>query len=201
MGTEPTTAEFVLDRREVLPRLVGDTDQYLVVTGLGGTARDMTAISGRGANVYTLGGAMGAACMVGLGLALARPDRRILVVTGDGELLMNVGSLATIAVLAPGNLSIVCVDNGHYGETGFQASHTARGVDLEQMARGAGFKNTATVAQESDVDAAAVVLKGDGPSFVLVRVAPIPSPPVKRELDPAAARVHFRDALARQDQP
>src|SRR4029450_1266417 len=85
-----------------------------------------------------IGGALGGACMIGLGLALAQRDRRVLVVTGDGELLMNVGALATIALLNPPNLSIVCVDNGHYGETGCQKSHTSLGPDLEQMAQGAG---------------------------------------------------------------
>ena len=78
---------------------------------------------------------MGAACMMGFGLALARPDKHVLVVTGDGELLMNLGSLANIAVFNPSNLSIVCVDNGHYGETGYQKSHTSLGVDLERSRR------------------------------------------------------------------
>ncbi len=81
-----------------------------------------------------MAGAMGGACMIGLGLALARPDKRVLVVTGDGELLMNVGALATIAVINPPNLAILCVDNGHYGETGYQKSHTSLGVDLEKIA-------------------------------------------------------------------
>ena len=80
--------------------------------------------------------------MMGLGLALARPDKRVLVVTGDGELLMNLGALATIAVINPPNLAILCVDNGHYGETGWQKSHTSLGVDLEKIAIGAGIKRT-----------------------------------------------------------
>src|SRR5205085_9255335 len=97
-------------------------------------------------HIYSMAAAMGGACMMGLGLALARPDKRVLVVTGDGELLMNLGSLAAIAVMNPANLAIVCVDNGHYGETGYQKSHTSLGVDLEKIAAGAGIKHTCTVA-------------------------------------------------------
>src|SRR6266496_5970264 len=93
-----------------------------------------------------MAGAMGGACMIGLGLALARPDKRVLVATGDGELLMNLGALATIAILNPANLAIVCVDNGHYGETGYQKSHTSLGVDLEKIAAGSGIRRTRTVA-------------------------------------------------------
>ena len=96
---------------------------------------------------------MGAACMIGLGLALAQPKKQVLVVTGDGDLLMNVGALATIAVMNPPNLAIVCVDNGHYGETGWQKSHTSLGVDLEKMAIGAGIKRTMTASQEVDLAA------------------------------------------------
>src|SRR5947209_4168537 len=110
-------AAFVLERSEAVPALIGRHEDFLIVTGLGGTACDVGAVTGDSAHVYSLAGAMGAACMIGLGLALARTDKRVLVVTGDGELLMNVGALATIAVMDPANLAILCVDNGHYGET------------------------------------------------------------------------------------
>jgi len=130
----PAAPRFVLDRREAVPALIGRHEDFLIVTGLAGTARDVAALTCDGAHTYTMAGAMGGACMIGLGLALARRDRRVLVVTGDGELLMNVGALATIAVMNPPNLAIVCVDNGHYGETGYQQSHTSLGVDLEKIA-------------------------------------------------------------------
>ena len=143
----------MLERSEAVPALIGRHEDFLFIAGLGGTARDVGAVTGDSAHVYSLGGAMGAACMMGLGLALARPDKRVLVVTGDGELLMNVGALATIAVINPPNLAIVCVDNGHYGETGWQKSHTSLGVDLEKMAIGAGIKRTCTVAAEADIAA------------------------------------------------
>jgi phosphonopyruvate decarboxylase len=144
-----------------------------------------------------MAGAMGAACAMGLGLALARPDKRVLVVTGDGELLMNVGTLATIAVLNPPNLSIVCVDNGHYGETGYQKSHTSLGVDLEKMAIGAGIQRTRTVNTEAEIaDGARLLREGNGTSFVLLRVKPTDPPSFKRDLDPATSRTRFKAALA-----
>ena len=124
-----------------------------------------------------MAGAMGGACMIGLGLALARRDKRVLVVTGDGELLMNIGSLATIAVMNPPNLSVVCVDNGHYGETGYQKSHTSLGVDLEKIAAGSGIKRTLTIEKEAEIAAGArMIREGNGASFVLLRVKPTEPP-------------------------
>ncbi len=188
--------EFVLDRRQAVPALVGRHEDFLFVAGLAGTSRDVAALTNDGAHVYTMAGAMGGACMIGLGLALARPDRRVLVVTGDGELLMNLGSLATIAVLNPPNLSIICVDNGHYGETGYQKSHTSLGVDLEKIAAGSGIKRTLAVGQESEIAAGArLIREGNGTAFVLLRVKPTEPPAYKRNLDPAECRVRFRAAL------
>ncbi len=120
----------------------------------------------------------------------------MLVATGDGELLMNVGALATIAVLNPPNLAIVCVDNGHYGETGYQKSHTSLGVDLEKIAAGSGIRRTRTVSSESDLaDGTRLLREGNGTAFVVLRVKPDDPPPYKRNLDPAACRIRFRSAL------
>src|SRR5580692_7245307 len=152
-------AGFVLDRCEAVPALIGRAEDFLIVTGLAGTARDIAALTHDSAQIYTMAGAMGGAVMIGLGVALARPERRVLVATGDGELLMNVGALATIAVMNPPNLAILCVDNGHYGETGYQKSHTSLGADLEKIASGAGIRLTRTVEQEADMDAAARLLR------------------------------------------
>jgi phosphonopyruvate decarboxylase len=130
--------------------------------------------------------------LIGFGLALARPDKRVLVVTGDGELLMNLGSLASIAVP---NLSILCVDNGHYGETGYQKSHTSLGVDLERIAAGSGIKRTLTVEREPDIPAGArLIREGNGTAFVLLRVKPTEPPAYKRDFDLARCRVRFRAA-------
>ena len=133
---------YTLDRITAVPAIIGEQKDFLFIGGLAGTAKDLASLTDDGPNYYGLAGAMGAAVMMGLGLALARPEKKVLVATGDGELLMNVGALATVGVLNPPNLSILCVDNGHYGETGYQKSHTCRGVDLEQMAIGAGIRLT-----------------------------------------------------------
>lgn len=188
--------EFNLDRNEAVPALVGRHEDFLVVAGLAGTARDLTFLSDDAPHVFALAGAMGAATPMGLGLALARPDRRVLVVTGDGELLMNVGSLATAAVVNPPNLAIVCVDNGHYGETGYQKSHTSLGVDLAQMAVGAGIRTTRTITRAQEIpEASRLIREGNGTSFVLMRVRPNESPPHKRDLDPTTEKIRFRSAL------
>ena len=193
--TQPAE-DFVLDRCQAVPALIGRHEDFLIVTGLAGTAKDVAALTEDGPHVFTMAGAMGAAAMTGFGLALAQPDRRVLVVTGDGELLMNVGALAAIAVENPPNLSIVCVDNGHYGETGYQKSHTSRGVDLERMAVGAGIKATRTVTREAQIpDAARLIRETNGTAFVCLRVRPTNPPSYRRLLDPAACRNRFRTAL------
>lgn len=190
------TDDFVLDRREVVPALVGRHEDFLIVTGLAGTARDIAALTDDASHVYTMAGAMGAAAMMGFGLALAQPQRRVLVVTGDGELLMNVGALATIGVRNPPNLSIVCVDNGHYGETGYQKSHTSLGVDLEQMAIGAGIKATRTVTRDEQIaDASRLIRETNGTAFVCLRVNAGDPPSYRRLMDPAACRNRFKSAL------
>ena len=186
----------VLDRGEAVPKLIGRHEDFLIVTGLGGTAHDVGSVTGDKAHVFSLGGAMGAACMIGLGLALAQPKKQVLVVTGDGDLLMNLGSLANIAVMNPPNLAVVCVDNGHYGETGWQKSHTSLGVDLEKIAIGAGIKRTMTVAQEPDLaQGSRFIREGNGAGFVLLRVKPTEPPHFKRNFDAAYCRDRFKRAL------
>jgi len=189
-------AKYLLDRREALPALLGRHEDFLIVAGLSGTSRDIAALTRNGPHAYIMLGAMGGACMIGLGLALARPDRRVLVVTGDGELLMNVSALATIAVMNPPNLAIVCVDNGHYGETGYQKSHTSLGTDLAMIAGGAGIKLIRTIEQQADIAAgASLIREANATAFVLLRVKPTEPPPDQRVLDPALGRLRFRAAL------
>ncbi len=185
-----------LDRVDAVPALIGRHEDFLIVTGLAGTAKDVAALTDDGDHIYTLAGAMGAAAMMGFGLALAQTERRVLVVTGDGELLMNVGALATIGVVNPANLSIVCVDNGHYGETGYQKSHTSLGVDLEKMANGAGISATRTITRGDQIaDASKFIRETNGTAFVCLRVKATNPPTYRRLLDPAACRSRFRRAL------
>jgi phosphonopyruvate decarboxylase len=186
----------VLDRCEAVPKLIGHPQDFLIIAALAGTAKDTAHLCEPHANYYACAGVMGGATAMGLGLALAQPTRRVLVMTGDGDLLMNVGSLATVAVMHPPNLSIVCVDNGHYGETGYQKSHTALGVDLAAMAVGAGIKAVCTVAQEADIaPAAALIRQMDDTAFVLLKVKPTDPPKIRRPLDATWTKYRFRQAL------
>ncbi|MEO8651063.1 MAG: thiamine pyrophosphate-dependent enzyme [Hyphomicrobiaceae bacterium] len=191
--TAKTAPKYELDRIDAVPKIIGKPGDTLFVAGLAGTSKDLAHITNDGPNFYGMAGAMGAAVSMALGLALARPDKKVVVATGDGELLMNIGALATVSVMNPPNLSILCVDNGHYGETGYQLSHTSLGVDLEQMAIGAGIKSTMTVESEDQIAAGARMLReSNGTCFVLLRVKPTDPLKFKRDLDPAATRVRFR---------
>jgi thiamine pyrophosphate-dependent acetolactate synthase large subunit-like protein len=140
-----------LDRRDVVHRLLADRDRLLVVSGLGSPSYDVMA-AGDHHNNYYLWAAMGSAATVGLGLATARPDYSVLVVTGDGEALMGFGALATIALRNPANLTIAVLDNGHYGETGMQESHAGRGICLDRVAASCGFSWTAEIRDMVGVD-------------------------------------------------
>ncbi len=198
-ATPPTT---LLDRKLAVPALTGEHRDFLIISGLAGSARDMQAITGGAGNAFLLAGAMGGAVMMGLGLALARPSHRVLVVTGDGELLMNLGALGTVAAKQPGNLHIVCVDNAAYGETGNQAGHTASAVDLRALAAAAGIAHTMAVRAPADIgDAARLLRAARGPSFVVLRVSDAPPPAVSRSLDAAARRHAFRRCLGLEAAP
>lgn len=130
-----------VDRREFVAKLLAAAPESLVVTGLGSAAYDVFASGDRDQNYY-LWGAMGGSTSIGLGLALAQPEKSVVVVTGDGEQLMGIGSLGTIAVKKPHNLTIVVLDNGHFGETGMQRSHSSLGTDLVAVAKGFGIADS-----------------------------------------------------------
>lgn len=189
------------DRRDVVRRLLGDRGTMLVVSGLGSPAWDITAAGDDPLN-FPLWGAMGGAVPIGLGLALAQPGRRVLVVTGDGEMLMGIGSLATVAIREPRNLAIAVLDNARYGETGGQASHTAgraeggAGVDLAAIARGAGIDAALNVGANGDLDAAVASLRNaPGPVFATIRIRPGTAPLVLPPRDGATLKDRFRAAL------
>lgn len=133
-----------VDRRAFVARLVQAIPDALIVTGLGSPAYDVFAAGDRERNFY-LWGAMGGATPLALGLALAQPSKSIVAITGDGEQLMGMGSLATVGSQQPANLTIVVLDNGHYGETGMQASHTRLGTDLVAVARGCGIADALAI--------------------------------------------------------
>ena len=141
-----------LDRRAFVKTLIERCPDALVVAGLGSATYDVFAAGDRPKNFY-LWGAMGGAAAIGLGLALAQPAKPVLVITGDGEQLMGIGALATIGAQSPKNLTIVVLDNGHYGETGMQRSHTSLGTNLAAVARACG------IAQAFEGDSMAVIDK------------------------------------------
>src|SRR5438128_9447571 len=160
----------MMRRREVVKKLLENRGELLVIAGLGSTAWDITA-AGDSPLSFPLWGAMGQASMMGLGLALAQPRRRVLVITGDGEMLMGLGSLATIGVQKPENLSIVVIDNERYGETGMQATHTSAGVDLAAAALACGFAAATTIVRGAELEALRKAIhSGAGPSFAVVKV-------------------------------
>ena len=189
-----------LDRREVVSELLRDRGNLLLVTGLGSPTYDVAAVEDHHANFY-LWGAMGGAALMGLGLALAQPERPVLVLTGDGEQLMGLGGLATIAVKKPANLSIVVLDNGHYGETGMQTSHTGYGLKLPEVATACGFAESIEIEEMPGVERLRAQLHGNapGPRFASVRISPSSPERVLPSRDGVHIKNRFRDHLGLRD--
>jgi thiamine pyrophosphate-dependent acetolactate synthase large subunit-like protein len=162
-----------LERRAAVAALLEERGPLLVVSGLGSPSYDLFAAGDYDANFY-LWGAMGSAALVGLGLALAQPGRPVAVLTGDGEQLMGMGGLATIAVKRPGNLSLVVLDNGHFGETGMQVSHTGLGLELHRVAAAAGFAEATALGTLEEIRAFRPALRqlAGGPRFATLRIDP-----------------------------
>ena len=184
-----------LDRRNVVARLLADRGDLLVVAGLGAPAWDCTAAGDHPLN-FPLWGGMGAAAMIGLGVALAQPGRRVLVITGDGEMLMGLGSLATIGVQAPGNLALVVLDNERYGETGMQATATAHGVDLAAAALACRFRHAAVVWTDAELAAVLGPIRAErGPVLFQVKIRADKLPLVLPPREGAHLKNRFREAL------
>lgn len=188
--------ESAMDRREAVAKLMAARGGALVVTGLGSPTYDVHAAGDRDGNYY-LWGAMGGAALIGLGLAQAQPDRRVMVVTGDGEQLMALGGLATIGAARPRNLDIYVLDNRHFGETGMQRSHTAMGVSLDGVAAACGFAETGAVATMEELDAliAHGAGAGEGPRLFALKVASDAHPRSLPSRDAVFIKNRFRTAL------
>lgn len=170
MGVEMSAG--TLDRRVAVKSLLQNRGKTLVITGLGSSTYDTFAAGDHDANFY-LWGAMGGAALMGLGLALAQPDRPVLVITGDGEQLMGLGGLVTIAVQKPKNLTIAVLDNGHFGETGMQMSHSGLGADLVAIAKSCGIVKTHDVRDEAGLATLRDAIQdlSTGPRFAAIRIA------------------------------
>jgi thiamine pyrophosphate-dependent acetolactate synthase large subunit-like protein len=186
-----------MDRRAVMGALLEARGDSLIVTGLGSTCYD--AGTADHPNTFYLWGGMGAAAMMGLGLALAQPSRRVVVITGDGEMLMAFGAFATVGAKAPKNLSIVVIDNEHYSETGMQPTHTGRGVDLSGIAEACSFSTVQTVYTEKELGAAIDPLfKGTSLMFCDIKVNTQRYPMSIRMRDGAHIKNRFRENLLGQ---
>jgi thiamine pyrophosphate-dependent acetolactate synthase large subunit-like protein len=188
-----------LDRRAVVRTLLQERGELLVVAGLGAPAWDATA-AGDHPLTFPLWGAMGSAAMIGLGLAIAQPARPVLVLTGDGEQLMGLGSLATIGVQRPSNLAVVVLDNEHYGETGMQPTATAAGIDLAAVAAGCGFTRAEVIRDMASVEALRPQLQArQGPLFAEIKIAADSPPLVLPPRDGGLLKARFRGALLGPD--
>jgi thiamine pyrophosphate-dependent acetolactate synthase large subunit-like protein len=161
----------LLDRREVVKALLADRGGAIAIGGLGASTNDITAAGDHARNLYLWGG-MGGAAMMGLGLALAQPKLPVVVITGDGEMLMGMGSLATIGLQKPTNLSIVVLDNECYGETGGQMSHTASAADLVGVAKACGISDSRAISTMAEVEGFAKAIQdvSTGPRFANVKI-------------------------------
>lgn len=184
----------LLNRRKVVAHLLNPRDNILVIAGLGAPAWDITATGDQPLN-FPMWGGMGGAITTGLGLALAQPRKRVLVVTGDGELLMGLNSLATVGVSQPQNLAIIVLDNEVYGETGNQKTHTGFGVNLMSVASACGFNNSSIITTNSELIDLKKGIDGSGLLFAQVKVDPQSDELVLPPRDGALLKNRFREAL------
>jgi thiamine pyrophosphate-dependent acetolactate synthase large subunit-like protein len=186
----------MLDRRAFVKSLLADRGGLAVICGLGTPTYDVAACGDHPLNFY-LWGAMGGAAMIGLGLALAQPGRRVLVLTGDGEALMGLGSLATISVKQPKNLVVVVLDNQHYAETGMQPSHTRFGIDLVAVAKACQFADALHVSEPNEADRIRELAHdGRGPILVQARIASDDAPRVLPTRDGHTIKTRFMATLS-----
>ena len=187
----------MMQRRTVVAALLENRPaDMVVVSSLGNPTWDVASVGDHALN-FNFIGAMGQAGPFALGLAMARPEKRIVLFAGDGELLMSLGVLATIANQAPANLAVVALDNESYVETGSQPSATAGPTDLEAVARACGFVHTRSVVDETPLDDIRVmVLEGEGPLFVNIKIVAEALPLVfPYSFDGAMAMNRFRGAV------
>ena len=187
----------LLDRKKAIPILIGDHKRFLIISGLAGPAKDIGFLTKESPNTFLFGGAMGGALPTSLGLALSRPKETVLCVSGDGDILMSMGCLATIATTKPKNLIIICIDNASYLETGGQTSHTGLGVNLDVIAEGCGFPITKTIITEEELLGGKKILddNSSGPVFILLKVSKSNPPKYFRNWNASEEKFKFRKNL------
>lgn len=184
----------MMERRALVRAVLAGRGDAVVIAGLGAPAWDITAAGDSALNLPLWGG-MGGAAMIGLGMALAQPERPVLVITGDGEMLMGLGALATIAVQRPKNLGILVLDNERYGETGMQETATAHGVDLIGMAIAAGFGRAMSITTDEEAPGLWEAIGSGGPVFALAKVSDAAAPLVLPPREGAYLQARLRQAL------
>lgn len=188
-----------MNRLEATRRLVKHLADEIVLANLGNASWDLQTAAERPQNYYSMG-SMGLVSSMGLGMALAQPRRKVVVLDGDGSLLMNLGSLATIAVVAPSNLVHVVWDNEQFQLTGSQKTHTAKGVDLAGIARNAGIRQVLEPRDEDEFEAACVeALGSEGPWFLMAKVVPAPSQ-ARILWDPVLLKYNFMRGIGTLEQ-
>ena len=187
----------LLDRKKAIPILIGNHKRFLIISGLAGPAKDIGFLTKESPNTFLFGGAMGGALPTSLGLALSRPKETVLCVSGDGDILMSMGCLATIATTKPKNLIIICVDNASYLETGGQTSHTGLGVNLDMITKGCGFPITKTIGTDDELLEGKKILdnKFSGPAFILLKVSKSNPPKYSRNWNASEEKSKFRKNL------
>ncbi|MEK9685135.1 MAG: thiamine pyrophosphate-dependent enzyme [Rhodospirillaceae bacterium] len=189
-------SDYSLKRREVVHRILENRGDAAVITGIGNASHDVASAGDNSLNMY-LFGVMGGAVMTAFGVAIAQPNRRVLVITGDGELLAGIGSLATVGVERPDNLSIIVIDNQAYGATGGQLTHTAAGVDLVGIAKASGIKRSELLQSWEDVErCVGEIYGGEGPFFGVVKVSSAQEPRVNVPNDGTLTARRFRGAIS-----
>ncbi len=182
-----------LDRKFAIPKLITNSEKFLIVSGLAGSAKDIGHLTRESPNVFLFGGAMGGALSTSLGLALSKPCQKILCVSGDGDILMSLGSLATIGSCKIKNLLIICIDNESYLETGNQKSHTANGINLDKIASGCGLL-TKNVVTKQDLKEASLLINNffEGPLLINLKVNSSPPPNYSRNFNAYQEQTKFR---------
>ncbi|HEX7486758.1 MAG TPA: thiamine pyrophosphate-dependent enzyme [Vicinamibacterales bacterium] len=189
-----------MNRFDAIALVSGALADEPVVVSLGHPAYELFAAGDRPLNFYTWG-SMGLTSSIALGLALACPQRRVVALDGDGSLLMNLGSLATIAACSPPNLLVLVLDNGQYGTTGGQATATARGADLGAAARAMGVTRAATVSDPAGLQGALDASRTEpGPWVIVVKVTES-APTTKPPLDCVYIKQRFMAALGCSGMP
>lgn len=186
---------LMLFRRDAVHKILEKRENSAVVTGIGNASHDVASAGDHPLNMY-LFGVMGGAVMTAFGVALAQPERRVVVITGDGEVLAGIGSLATVGVERPSNLSIIVLDNQVYGATGGQLTHTAAGVDLVGIARASGVVNSVLIRDQKGLEGALPqVYEKPGPYLAVVKVSPQSAPRVDVPKDGTFTARRFRSAI------